>query len=58
MDVGSVSTAMSMDQVMNEVAFAIMDKSLETVQTVGDSMIKMLEASVNPNLGQNIDYSV
>lgn len=58
MDVGSVSTAMSMNEVMNEVAFAIMGKSLDTVQSLGDGMIKMMEASVNPNLGQNIDYSV
>ncbi len=58
MDVGSLSTAMSATEVMNEVAFAIMDKSLDTVETLGDGMIKMMEASVNPNLGQNIDYSV
>lgn len=58
MDIGSVSTAMSATQVMNEVAFAVMGKSLETVESLGDGMIKMMEASVTPYLGQNIDYSV
>lgn len=58
MEIGSVSTAMSATGLMNEVAFALMDKSLETVETLGDGMIKMMEASVTPYLGQNIDYSV
>jgi len=58
MDVGSVSTAINGAEIMNEVAFAVLGKSLDTVQKLGDGMIKMMESSVNPNLGQNIDYSV
>lgn len=34
---------------------AVLAKSLDTVETAGQNMIKMMEKSVNPNLGTNID---
>jgi len=37
---------------------AVLAKSLETVKTAGQSMIKMMEQSVAPDLGQNIDTRV
>jgi hypothetical protein len=58
MDIGSVSTAISMTEVLDQVAVAVLDNSLETLEVLGDGMVEMLEASVTPYLGQNIDYSV
>ncbi|MGB4657658.1 MAG: YjfB family protein [Mobilitalea sp.] len=37
---------------------AVLAKSLDTVKTAGQSMIKMMEQSVTPDLGQNIDARV
>lgn len=37
------------------VGFAVLAKSLDTIETAGQSMIKMMEQSVQPYLGRNID---
>lgn len=58
MDIAALSVDMHMLELQNQVGTAILSKSLDTMETTGDSMIKMMEASVMPNLGQNIDVSV
>lgn len=58
MDIASLSTAMSMSKLSTDVGVAVMSKQLDMVQVMGDSMIKALEQSVNPNLGANIDISI
>ncbi len=58
MDIAALSTAMSMADVQSQVGVAMLSKSLDTVEDLGDGMVKMMEASVNPNLGQNIDIIV
>ncbi|MDO5402094.1 MAG: YjfB family protein [Eubacteriales bacterium] len=58
MDIAGLSTALSTAQVNNDVSVAVLKKSLDTLDTTGENMIKMMEASVYPNLGQNIDYSI
>ncbi len=40
------------------VGMAVLAKSLNTVQISGQNMIKMMEQSVTPNLGANIDIRV
>lgn len=40
---------------MNGIELAMLKKSLDSVETNGDMMTKMLEQSVNPNIGSNID---
>lgn len=40
------------------VGLAMVKKSLESIEQSGDSITKMMEASVTPHIGQNIDYSV
>ncbi|MCR5215739.1 MAG: YjfB family protein [Lachnospiraceae bacterium] len=42
----------------NTVGLAMVKKSMEAMEQSGDNMKKMMEASVNPNVGQKIDYSV
>jgi hypothetical protein len=37
---------------------AILAKNLDTFEEAGREMVKMMELSVNPNLGANIDMSV
>lgn len=41
-----------------EIGTLVMAKCLDTAETSGQNMVKMMEQSVNPNLGQNIDFKV
>ena len=58
MDIASLSTAMSTQNILNDVSVAMLSKSLDTVEDMGDGMVKIMESSVSPYLGQNIDYYV
>ncbi|HWT75701.1 MAG TPA: YjfB family protein [Mobilitalea sp.] len=40
------------------IGMAVLAKSLDTAKQSGQDLIKMMEQSVNPNLGQNIDLKV
>lgn len=55
MDVAGLSIAMSQSEVMNKIGTAVLSQSLDTIEVLGESMIQMMEQSVNPNLGANID---
>ena len=57
-DIPALSMAMSQNKVMNDFSVAMLDKSLDTFTDLGDSMTKMMEQSVNPHIGANIDVSV
>lgn len=58
MDIASLSTAMSTQNILNDVSVAMLSKSLDTVEDMGDGMVKIMESSVTSYLGQNIDYYV
>lgn len=55
MDIAGLSMDLSSARVTNDVQVAVLKKSLDTLETTGDSITKMMEASVTPQLGQNID---
>ena len=58
MDIMSLSGIPSISNVPSDVQVAVLSKSLDTYQTTGENLTKMMEASVNPNLGQNIDFRI
>ena len=58
MDVANLSMNLSSSRVINDVQVAVLKKTLDTLETTGDDLTKMMEASVTPNLGQNIDISI
>ncbi len=58
MDIAGLSTNLSTINVVNDVQVAVLRQSLDTLETSGDSLTKMMEASVNPELGQNIDTRI
>lgn len=58
MDIASLSTALSSIQTGNDVGVIMLSKQLDLAETQGDNMVKALEQSVTPHLGQNIDISV
>lgn len=58
MAIAGLSTNLSTINVVNDVQVAVLRQSLDTLETSGDSLTKMMEASVNPELGQNIDIRI
>lgn len=58
MDIASLSTALSMTQLNSDIGVLMLSKQLDVAETMGDSMIKIMEQSVTPHLGGNIDISV
>ena len=42
----------------NDIQIAMLKKNLDTVETAGADITKMMEASVTPELGQNIDIRI
>jgi hypothetical protein len=40
------------------VGVAVLAKNLDTIKQAGDNMIKMMELSVQPNVGSNFDQRI
>lgn len=53
--VGSMAISLSDTQSMNAIDTSILKKSLDMLETNGDMLTSMMEQSVNPNIGANID---
>lgn len=58
MDIASLSTALSMTQLNGDFGILMLSKQLDAAETMGESMIKIMEQSVTPHLGGNIDISL
>lgn len=58
MDIAALSSVMSQNAIMNQVSTAVLSKSLDNMEIMGDGMKKIMEASVQPQLGQNVDVSI
>lgn len=57
---GIPGLAMGMTQasILSKVNTGLLDMSLDAVSSQGDALTKMMEQSVNPAVGGNIDISV
>ncbi len=58
MDIAALSSGLAMTQANSDIGVAMLSKQLDLVEDMGNGMQKMMEASVQPNLGQQIDISV
>ena len=58
MDIAALSMQASALQASDMASVAVFMKTLETIEGTGENMIKLMEQSVNPNLGQHIDLRV
>lgn len=58
MDISEISISTNQTSLMNAVSTAVLGMSLDTAETTGENMVKMMELSVNPNVGSNFDVSV
>lgn len=58
MDITALSSGLSQANLMTQVSTSVLKLSMDTVEQSMDNMIKMMETSVNPNLGGTIDISI
>ena len=58
MDISSLSTSMSLTNLQMDVGYSILAKSMEVAENAGDAITNIMEKSVNPNIGSNIDVYV
>lgn len=63
MDIAGLSMAMSTNQVQTQVSTAVLSKSMDTLETLGQGMVQMIDAaameqSVNPAVGANFDMKI
>ena len=58
MSIASLSTDMAMAKTMTEVSTAVMKQTMDVNETLGNEMIKMMEKSVQPHLGNNVDVKL
>lgn len=52
---GATGLSVSDTRNMNAIDVSMLKKSLDSVEMTGDMITKMMEQSVNPNIGANID---
>lgn len=52
---GPTSLSVSGTRNMNAIDISMLKKSLDSAEVSGDMITKMMEQSVNPNIGANID---
>ena len=57
LDVGALIDSTNLN-LQTEVGAAVLAKNLDIIDEQGQAMIKMMETSVNPNLGANFDIRV
>ena len=63
MDIEGLSMALAQNKVMTDFSTKVLSMSLDQMEETGDAMVEMMnrsmmENSVNPNLGGNIDIMV
>lgn len=58
MDIAALSMGLSQANLMSSVNLSVLSMSMDTVEEAGDAMIKMMEQSVTPELGQTIDIKL
>lgn len=53
--IGSIGLSVTDVDTMNQIDISMLKKSIDTVEQSGAMLIQMMEQSINPNLGSNID---
>ena len=55
MNIASLSTDIAMSKTTAAVGTAVMKQNMDVNEAMGTEMVKMMEKSVTPNLGNNVD---
>lgn len=58
MDIAGVSTVLAQNNLLTNVGYALMEQQMEQQESDVAALTKMMELSVNPQVGSNIDVSV
>lgn len=63
MNITGLNMQIAADNAKNQIGIAVLDKALETNESMGNSMIKIIDSatmenSVYPSIGGNIDVRV
>ncbi len=58
MDIIALSMGLAQTQLQTQIGTAILDQSMNLTSELGDGLQKMMEQSVTPELGSNIDISL
>lgn len=58
MDIAAMPAGFDMAEMNTDIGMAVLKNSLELIDDMGEGMIKIMESSVNPELGQNVDISI
>lgn len=56
--IANLSVSMSQQKLMTNISTAVLDMTLDSFEGQASEMVKLMEASVQPNLGQNINTYV
>lgn len=57
-DIASLSTDMAMKKTMTDVNLSILKKQMDQEEDMGLELVKMMERSVMPGLGGNVDVRI
>lgn len=58
MDISALSSLAASTASSDVISIAMLSKAMDTFEDSGTDMVRMMEASVTPHLGQNIDVCV
>lgn len=58
MNINGISISASQADASTTVEVAMLSKSLDTLETNGEGFVKLMEQSVTPNLGSNVDVFI
>ncbi|MBC2396709.1 YjfB family protein [Clostridium tetanomorphum] len=58
MDIAGMSVAMNQNKLMEATSLAVMKIAMNTGKETAQAMTEMMEKSMTPNLGQNLDIRV
>ncbi|MBQ1801715.1 YjfB family protein [Lachnobacterium bovis] len=57
-DVEHFAMTNTASQIKNEINVQLLSNSIDQIKTQGTDMIRMMELSVNPNIGSNVDVFI
>lgn len=58
MDIPALSMAMAQTSLQTDISTAVLSKAMDTTTDLSDGLTKMMELSVNPEIGGNLDLSL
>ncbi|HHT96597.1 MAG TPA: putative motility protein [Clostridiales bacterium] len=58
MNIPALSTALSQIDILREVNIALLQKNMDNMEVSNLNLLKSIETSVSPNIGQNVDIKL